>query len=51
MDNFQNKIFLGDCIEEMKNIPDRSIDCIITDPLLQIWRTGFYTPLFLERGQ
>lgn len=22
----------GDCLEEMKNIPDKSIDCIITDP-------------------
>jgi len=27
-----NKIILGDCIEIMKNIPDNSIDCIITDP-------------------
>lgn len=25
------KLYLGDCIEEMKNIPDNSIDCIICD--------------------
>lgn len=27
-----NKIILGDCIEEMKKIPDCSVDSIITDP-------------------
>jgi len=27
-----NKIIHGDCLEEMKNIPDGSIDAIITDP-------------------
>ena len=27
-----NKIILGDCIEEMKKLPDNSIDAIITDP-------------------
>ena len=26
-----NKIIHGNCIEEMKKIPDESIDCIITD--------------------
>jgi site-specific DNA-methyltransferase (adenine-specific) len=26
------KLFKGDCLELMKNIPDRSIDAIITDP-------------------
>lgn len=26
------KLYQGDCLEVMKNIPDRSIDCIITDP-------------------
>lgn len=25
------KLFLGDCLEEMKKIPDNSIDCIICD--------------------
>lgn len=27
-----NKIHHGDCLEVMKDIPDESIDCIITDP-------------------
>ena len=27
-----NKIYLGDCLEVMKRIDDKSIDCIITDP-------------------
>ena len=27
-----NKIYLGDCLEVMKDIPDGSIDAIITDP-------------------
>lgn len=27
-----NKIYSGDCLEEIKKIPDKSIDAIITDP-------------------
>ena len=27
-----NKIYHGDCLEVMKNIPDKSVDAIITDP-------------------
>ena len=27
-----NKIYLGDCLQVMKDIADKSIDCIITDP-------------------
>lgn len=27
-----NKIYLGDCFELMKEIPDKSVDCILTDP-------------------
>ena len=30
MDNF--KLINGDCLEEMKNIPDSSIDLVLTDP-------------------
>ena len=26
------KVINGDCIEEMKKIPSKSVDCIITDP-------------------
>ncbi len=28
----KNKIYLGDCLELIKDIPDESIDCVITDP-------------------
>jgi len=31
-DDFINKIICGDCLEVMKNIPDNTIDCIITSP-------------------
>ena len=26
-----DKVYLGDCLELMKEIPDKSIDCIICD--------------------
>src|SRR3972149_1111568 len=35
MNYFQDKfstLYLGDCLEELKNIEDNSIDCLITDP-------------------
>ena len=28
-----DKIYLGDCLELMKEIPDKSIDCIICDKI------------------
>jgi len=31
-DDFINKVICGDCLEVMKDIPDNSIDTIITDP-------------------
>jgi len=31
-DDFINKVILGDCIEVMKEIPDNSIDTVITNP-------------------
>jgi DNA modification methylase len=30
--NFENKIILGDCIEELKKLPDNSVDLIFADP-------------------
>src|SRR3990167_4292356 len=27
-----NKIFVGDCLEELKKLPDESIDLVLTDP-------------------
>lgn len=32
IDDFVNKIICGDCLEVLKEIPDNSIDAIITDP-------------------
>ncbi len=29
-----NKIILGDCLEVMKQMPDKCVDIIITDPPL-----------------
>ena len=29
-----NQIILGDCLEVMKKIPDKSVDLILTDPHL-----------------
>ena len=31
-DDFINKIICGDCLEIMKDIPDKSIDLVLTDP-------------------
>jgi len=31
-DDFINKIICGDCLEVMKDIPDNSIDSVVTDP-------------------
>jgi len=37
-----NKVYLGDCLDLMKDIPDKSIDCVITDPPYGIKRdNGF----------
>ena len=32
MDKYINKVILGDCLEVMKDIPDKSIDMILTSP-------------------
>lgn len=41
------KMILGDCLEKMKEIPDKSLDCIICDPPYNIkidtWDNGFDT--------
>jgi len=31
-DDFINKIICGDCLEVMKEIPDKSVDLVLTDP-------------------
>ena len=35
-----NKIYEGDCLELMKDIGDKVIDCIITDPPYNINKEG-----------
>lgn len=32
IDKYINKIILGDCLEVMKDIPDESVDLVLTDP-------------------
>jgi len=39
-----NKIILGDCLEVMKDIPDKSIDCIVTSP--PYWKGFAYEAYF-----
>jgi site-specific DNA-methyltransferase (adenine-specific) len=36
----ENEIYLGDCLELMKQIPDKSIDCVITDPPYELTNGG-----------
>lgn len=35
-----NQVILGDCIEEMKKLPDNSVDCVIIDPPFNISEEG-----------
>lgn len=32
LENYKNKIILGDCLEVMKGLPDKCIDLVLTDP-------------------
>lgn len=42
--NKKQELWLGDCLELMKNIPDKSIDLILTDPPYNIARdNNFHT--------
>jgi len=40
IDDFINKVICGDCLEIMKQIPDRSVDLILTDPPYSIGTTS-----------
>ena len=35
-----NKIYCGDCIEAMKQIPDKSVDAVVTDPPYELGFIG-----------
>ena len=39
-DDFINKIIRGDCLELIKTIPDKKIDCVITDPPYGLNKNG-----------
>lgn len=39
IDKYLNKITCGDCYELIKELPDKSIDLIVTDPPYQIDKT------------
>ena len=43
------KLFNGDCIEEIKNIPDGSVDCIVTSP--PYWKGFAYEAYFNSYAQ
>lgn len=40
----ENQVIQGDCLEVMKNIPDKSIDCIVTSP--PYWKGFAYEAYF-----
>jgi site-specific DNA-methyltransferase (adenine-specific) len=48
-DDFINKIICGDCLEVMKDIPDKSIDLVLTDPPYGInYQSNFRTDKFTK---
>lgn len=40
LDKFSNQVIEGDCLEVMKDIPDKSIDLVLTDPPYKIGAKG-----------
>lgn len=49
------QLYQGDCLEVMKNIPDKSVDLVLTDPPYNIARDNNFTTmgeqeLILESG-
>ena len=45
MEQFGNiKLYNGDCLEVMKDIPDKSVDCIVTSP--PYWKGFAYEAYF-----
>lgn len=40
MENYINKVIQGDCLEVMKQMPDNSVDLIVTDPPYNLDYTG-----------
>lgn len=44
-----NQVILGDCLEEMAKLPDKSIDCIVTSP--PYWKGFAYEAYFNSYAQ
>jgi site-specific DNA-methyltransferase (adenine-specific) len=40
MDKYINKIIHGDCLEVMKEMPDKSVDLVVTDPPYELYGGG-----------
>jgi site-specific DNA-methyltransferase (adenine-specific) len=45
----KNQVILGDCLETMKDIPDKSIDMVLTDPPYELDNHGGGTTDFAQR--
>ena len=39
-DDYMNKVICGDCLEIMKDIPDKSVDLVLTDPPYGVRKEG-----------
>ena len=39
------QLYQGDCLEVMKNIPDKSVDLVLTDPPYNIARGNNFTTM------
>lgn len=42
LEEHKNSIICGDCLEELKKLPDESIDCVMTSP--PYWALRSYLP-------
>ena len=49
-ENFQNKVVRGDCLEVLKNIPDKTINLIIIDPPYNIGKDDWDNFGFVKKG-
>lgn len=54
-DDYINKIINGDCLEVMKQIPDKSIDLVLTDPpygmdYVSSWRKHRFAKIELDKN-
>jgi site-specific DNA-methyltransferase (adenine-specific) len=50
IEELKNQIICGDCLEVMKDIPDKSIDLVLTDPPYGVDYVGGQNERERERG-